>query len=48
MRALRKKIREIDTLLDRQREGAILQANQLEKLTTRAAVEAELASLGAL
>ena len=45
VRALRKKLRDIEVLIERQTEGAVLQANQLEKITMKAAVEAELAAL---
>jgi uncharacterized protein with WD repeat len=44
-RALRKKLREIDVLESRAKEGAILQANQQEKIAGKAAIERELREL---
>jgi hypothetical protein len=42
VRALRKKLRDIETLEERQREGAVLQQNQLGKLEGKSAIEEEL------
>ena len=45
IRALRKKVRDIDLLEERQREGAILQQNQLNKIAGKAAIVKELGAL---
>ena len=45
VRALRKKVRDIDLLEERQREGAILQQDQLDKIAGKAAIVKELGAL---
>ena len=45
IRALRKKVRDIDQLEERQREGAVLEGNQLDKIAGKAAIVKELGAL---
>jgi len=45
VRALRKKVRDIDLLEERQREGAVLQQDQLDKIAGKAAIVKELGAL---
>jgi len=45
VRALRKKVRDIEALEEKQREGVILQQNQLDKIAGKAAIVKELGAL---